>query len=93
MSVGSIDQFVVDNVPGRCRIASAVIEHAALRRGFEVTRTSQRVLIVRLDGAAVSFRDLCGPDSSLVGRYFGSVLDGQRCVLESRGIPDRKSVV
>ncbi|NEE01437.1 hypothetical protein [Phytoactinopolyspora halotolerans] len=87
MSAPSIEQFVHDNVPGRCSLASALIEHALINRGYEVQRYNQNVVTVPHPSGLIAFDHLNGPDSSVVARSVRALRDVQQLVLARAGVP------
>lgn len=87
MSIDGVDQFVFDNVPRRSRLDSAIIEYAALQRGYGVIRARRFILMLKVAGDALSFQGLNGPDVSQVARLNCNYRDLHRKLLAGHGIP------
>ncbi|NDL55476.1 hypothetical protein [Phytoactinopolyspora mesophila] len=87
MSLTSLERFVTDRLSQRVRASSAVLEYTARERGLETERLSRVLVLVHLPDAALTFHGMNGPDSSEAGRVFRTIRDGQRSLLDARGIP------
>ncbi|WP_129662624.1 hypothetical protein [Phytoactinopolyspora endophytica] len=91
MSTPSLQQFVFDNVPGRCSLASATIEHALRVRGHDVDRYNKTIVMVRLGPELIGFENLSGTDSSLVARSVRTYQDALHALLTRGGVPTPRS--
>ncbi|NED94091.1 hypothetical protein G1H11_02075 [Phytoactinopolyspora alkaliphila] len=87
MTLPSVEQFVGDAVPARCGLASALLEHAALRRGLEVRRFNRQIVLVRLGAAVVPFHGVNGPDTSETAQLMRTHRDTLYTLLTARGVP------
>lgn len=84
--VDDLDDFLAAYVPGRCTLTSAVLEHAARQRRLSVTRHSRATVAVHADGVALPFSGVNGPHTSVAARTLSTSWDGQRRLLEDKGI-------
>ena len=59
---------VTPKPPGEPTLKSALMEEAALARGYGVTRLDARIILVEAPDRVIPFQDMNGPESSVVGR-------------------------
>lgn len=86
MTLGSISDFVVDNVPSRCALKSAVIEYAGLERGLDVERIDDNRLLIRTAAGVLPFVGINGPNSTVIGRWICDHKEAQRALAANAGL-------
>ena len=69
------------------RMRSALMEHAAVARGYAVDRISVNTILVGLGGRRVAFQDMNGPTSSAAAKSVCANKATTRCLLAAAGLP------
>lgn len=93
MTTSDLAAFVLENVPRRAALKSAVVEYAATCRGLPVERVDDATLLVTIAGRTLPFVGLNGPDSSFVGKWLCDYKHAQRAIATSQGLPTAQSAV
>lgn len=86
MTLDPLPDFVLENVPARCTLKSAVIEHATLQRGLDVERIDDNMLMIRTSAGVLPFIGINGPDSTGIGRWICDHKEAQRVLAARAGL-------